>query len=391
MQSIKIEKIKLKNLDAFAQDALGQAAYRKVAPISLLRSAAQSANPYGRPDDVALLIAHADNECIGYQGLLPGLICNKGALSRVHWSTAFYVAPEYRGQGVAARLLNEVKNLNIDFPVTRMTDSAVRAYEKSGFKELGHLTYYQLRVEKIHKLDFIQKEADAFTPHEWSGSRGSDRHPDFRDAKLYQHCQKVFYQRLMADISIDESLIAYSAVDQYGHEANWVIPLPQDFRRFHRGVEAVNWMLKFRWVVSSDENGQTAGSYYFSTSRDLFKYVALEFYSADRKIYKGFATLSVSSKKGKTRVKILDFAFKDTGDRFLAGYFGLKVAQKYLADRLEFPELLFDYFHETPLLQPLIKKQERLYVYYPKKNGSPLEECRGDIVLDYCDADTAFT
>jgi hypothetical protein len=170
-----------------------------------------------------------------------------------------------------------------------------------------------------------------------------------------------------------------------------LIHLPQDSPRFHRGIEAVNWMLRFRWVVSSDEKLQDADAYYFSTSRDLFKYLALEFYSADRKICKGFATLSVSSKKGKTRVKILDFAFKDTRDRFLAGYFGLKVAQKHLADRLEFPELIFDYFHEISMLQPLIKKQERLYVYYPQKKGSPLDECRGNILLDYCDADTAFT
>ena len=76
--------------------------------------------------DVALLVAYADNECVGYQGLLAGLLCHKGAMDRVHWSTAFYVAPDYRGQGVAARLLGEVKNLNVDFPVTRMTDNFVQ-------------------------------------------------------------------------------------------------------------------------------------------------------------------------------------------------------------------------------------------------------------------------
>jgi len=67
------------------------------------------------------------------------------------------------------------------------------------------------------------------------------------------------------------------------------------------------------------------------------------------------------------------------------------VASTYSADRMEFPETLWGYFNKNHLLQPLIKKQRRLYVFFPKRDGSLLDEYRGDIALDYCDADTAFT
>ena len=388
---IKIEKIKLKKLKAFAENAIGQTAFQNVAPISLLRSASQPANPYGRPDDVALLVAYAGNKCIGYQGLLAGLFHHQGLLSRVHWSTAFYVVPDYRGQGVAGRLLDEVKKLNIDFPVTRMTDSAQRAYAKSGFKELGRLTYYQLRVEKIHKLASIRQKAKASLGADRIGGGNHDSDPEIRDAMLYQQSKKIFFQRLMADIKAEESVFASTRVDQFDPKAQTIMHLPADTPKFHRGIEAVNWMLKSRWVVSAAEGKKDAGRYHFSTIRGLFKYVALEFYSADKKKFKGFLILSVSSKKERTLVKILDFAFKDAGDCFIAGYFGLKIANQYGADRLEFPEALLGYFNRNLLLQPLIKKQKRLYVYYPKKDGSSLDECLGDIALDYCDADTAFT
>ena len=388
---IKIEKIKLKNLNVFAKNALNQAAFQTVAPISLLRCASQPANPYGRPDDVALLVAYAENECVGYQGLLAGLFHHEGVLARVHWSTAFYVAPDYRGQGVAGCLLDEVKKLNVDFPVTRMTDSAQRAYVKSGFKELGRLTYYQLRVEKIRKLDFIRQKAKA-SPETIQGKSGNlYSGPAARDAIQYQQSKKIFYQRLMADIKDGETAFAATVVDQINPEAQTVMQLPPEPVKFHRGIEAINWMLKSQWVVSAQDGQKDAGCYHFSTVRDLFKYVALEFYSADNKAFKGFLILSVSSKKGRTLVKILDFAFKDAADCFIAGYFGLKYANKYHADRLEFPEILLDYFNKNQLLQPLIKKQRRLYVFYPKKDESPLDEWVGDIALDYCDADTVFT
>ena len=152
-------------------------------------------------------------------------------------------------------------------------------------------------------------------------------------------------------------------------------------------------MLKYRWIISAKHEKSEAESepYYFSLVSELFDYVALEIYSVDKKVFKGFLILSVLVKKGRTWVKILDFAFKDPSDGDLAAYFGLICAKKFSADRLEFPASLLGYFKQNPLLQPLIKEQQRLYLFYPKTNRSALEACIGGIRLDYCDADTTFT
>lgn len=390
---IKIEKIKLKEIDHFARHALSQPPYQTAVPISRRRAVSQFYNPYGRPDDVVLLVALHGDKCVGYQGLLPGLFSHNDELKRIHWSTAFFVSPDYRGAGVAGQLLNEIKKLNIDFAVTRMTEGARQAYLKAGFKELGHLTYYQLRMEKVYKLDAILQEAAASLalrpdPAEISKSNSGARRGE---GALYQLSKKIFYNRLLADLKPKQSAFEHAAVAQIDAQAQQIIRRQLHSPLFFRGIEAINWMLKYRWIVSAKHEKAEVEPYYFSRVSELFDYVALEIYAPDKKVFKGFLILSVVVKKGRTWVKILDFAFKDLTDGDLTAYFALIYAKKFSADRLEFPASLLGYFEQNPFLQPLIKRQQRLYLFYPKTQGSALEPCAGKIELDYCDADTTFT
>jgi hypothetical protein len=43
------------------------------------------------------------------------------------------------------------------------------------------------------------------------------------------------------------------------------------------------------------------------------------------------------------------------------------------------------------LLKPLLKRQTRLFMFYPKSIDSPLALSKENIALNYCDGDTAFT
>ena len=101
--------------------------------------------------------------------------------------------------------------------------------------------------------------------------------------------------------------------------------------------------------------------------------------------------LSVSDKKEKTRVKILDFYFNNPTDCEIAVYLALRYAKVFLADRIDYPCSLEIYFKKTTGFKKLIKKQSRLYMFYPATNHSPLAVYNGKIAFDYCDGDTAFT
>ena len=106
------------------------------------------------------------------------------------------------------------------------------------------------------------------------------------------------------------------------------IRLQSNISRFYRGIEAINWMLKYRWIISVQHEKAEAEPYYFSLVSELFDYVALEVYSADKKVFKGFLILSVLVKKGRTWLKILDFAFKDPTDSDLRRIFRIDLRQE---------------------------------------------------------------
>jgi GNAT superfamily N-acetyltransferase len=392
-EQIKIKKVRLKDIEHFAHRALSQPPYQSTIPISRRRALSQLHNPYGRPDDVVLLVALHENKCIGYQGLLPGLIHFQNELKRIHWSTAFFVSAGYRGAGVAGRLLEEIKQLDIDFPVTRMTTGAQQAYLKAGFKDLGDLTYYQLRMEKIRKLEAIRQEAAEVPSSALNAGKTSGFNPAAPGAEdlIYSQSKKIFYQRLLGDSIPKPGPFEHAAVAQIDPRAQQMIQQQLNGPRFFRGIEAINWMLKYRWLVSAAHEKAEAEPYYFSLVSELFDYVALEIYSADKQTFRGFLVLSVLVKKGRTWVKVLDYAFNDPSDGGLAAYHALIYAQKFSADRLEFPAELLNYFEQNPLLQPLIKEQQRRYLFYPKRQGRVLEDCVGNIKFDYCDADTTFT
>jgi hypothetical protein len=150
-------------------------------------------------------------------------------------------------------------------------------------------------------------------------------------------------------------------------------------------------MLKHPWVVSKSEKKTDVANFYFSIIREMFMFAAIEINSSDRGRPKGFLVLSISNKKEKTKVKILDFYFNNPEDREIAASLALRYAKVFLADRIDYPASLENYFKKTTGFKKLIKKQSHLYMFYPASNHSPLAVYNGKIVFNYCDGDTAFT
>jgi GNAT superfamily N-acetyltransferase len=115
---IKIRKIKLKNLDEFAQNALNDPAFQNIAPISLVRAGSQAKNPHAEPDDITLLVALCNNRCVGYHGLLPGILKIDENYSKVYWGSTIYLDAGFRGQGHGKHLIREIQNTAVDLVLT---------------------------------------------------------------------------------------------------------------------------------------------------------------------------------------------------------------------------------------------------------------------------------
>jgi GNAT superfamily N-acetyltransferase len=347
---ITIRKIKLKNLVEFARNAIDDPAFEDVAPISLLRAKSQFHNPQADPDDMALLVALHQNRCVGYHGLLPGLLKNKHRVSKLYWLVTFYLAAEFRGQGYGKRLVTEIKNTNVDLVTTGITTAAAGVYRSEGFRQLGELPYCQLRPENgavlTTALQHLKSRANAFT------------------AKPVNQLSQKF---------------APPAARQGSNIA------------FQRDIQTINWMIRNPWVISRQDARPDVKQYYFSRVRDQFEFVALEIFAPDGKARKGYLVLSISRNKDKSIVKVLDFYFHDAKNIFIAGLLAIKYARDYQADRLEYPAELAGFLENQPDLIPMIKMKKRLYLFYPQHNCSPLSTVANKIKLNYCDSDTAFT
>jgi GNAT superfamily N-acetyltransferase len=362
MRKIRTEEIKLKDLDSFARSFFERSGPDDILPISPQRVLAHTHNPCARPDDIVLLVAFIGNECIGYHGLLPGLLKHDNNVSRVFWATTFYVSKAHRGQGIGKLLIEKIKALNVDFAVTGMTRAAEKTYLNSGLNVLGPIVFYQLRMEKVIRFKLFYKMVKGLLYRYWL-SRQPDDFQEFN----------------------------YKQVDQINIELKRDKVISNPVPAFHRDIEMVNWMLKYPWVLSRDTAAVRKENYHFARVRDIFKYIALEIYSQRDNASKGFLVLSVSHKKGKTIIKILDYYLKDLSDLKIIFGLSLKLAAHHLADRIDIPSEFQNYFQNKFLHKHLLKKKKRSYVYHPESTTSPLSSSADRIALNYCDGDTAFT
>jgi GNAT superfamily N-acetyltransferase len=349
-KKIKIKKIKLKQLTDFARSSMRDPAFRDVAPISRLRAASQAKNPYGEPDDIALLLALYHDRCIGYHGLLPGVLNFQDQHSKIYWLVTFYLDPTYRGKGYGKLLVAEILGTGVDLATTGITKGAEAVYRRVGFRDLGELSYFQLRLDN----------------------------PDQHTATL-EHL-KSGIQRFRARPVQQVSDKFRSA----GTRQNPAIC-------FQRGLKTVNWMIAHPWVVSRSEAREDVRHYHFSRVRDFFSVMALEIYRSDDRSPNGYVVLSVSRKRRKSAVKILDFHFENSEDVSIAGYLGLKFAADHRIDRLECSAALAPFYAGLATLKHDLKHKQRLYLFRPQRHDSPLAKLAPRIELNYCDSDTAFT
>jgi hypothetical protein len=260
-----------------------------------------------------------------------------------------------------------------------------------GFKQLGELPYIRLQIEKIHFLDFFIKNISESMENNKNKLSKFNTISNIVTNWRYNVTKKIFYRALARQPHITAKQFKTKLVDQIRDEYQNLINIQSNRPRFFRGAETLNWMLQDRWIVSKQEEENEVENYYFSKARDVFKYVALEIYSADEKYFKGFMILSISSKRSKTSIKILDFYFHDPADYDIAAYLGLTYAKKFFADRIEFPEHLADFFKNRLFLKRWVKKKKRLYLFLPNSDESPLAVSAGKTNLNYCDSDIAFT
>jgi hypothetical protein len=294
------------------------------------------------------MLAHAGGRCVGYHGLLPGLLAGRAGRSKLLWLITFYVDPAWRSRGVGRALVHAIMERGADLATTGITAGAEGVYRASGFRDLGELAYLQWRGAGLPRGALAVLHAAARLA---AGPRAGGR-------------------RRKGPFGEGPPRLAAGAPHA---------------PRFHRGRETADWMLSRPWVVSAADARPDVDGYHFSRVRERFAFIPMQAPGGD-------FLLSASRHRGRAQVKVLDLFFERPEGAAAVLPAALAAAQRFAADRIDFPAGLPRLPALPAWYRRRIKARRRLTLYRPARPDSPLAAAAaGELLLDYCDGDTAFT
>ena len=385
---IEIRTVRVRELEEFARESAGLRRPGEVVPTSTSRARAQARNPHADDDDVGLIVAYQDGRCIGYLGILPGLLRSGGRLGKVYWLSTWYVPPEKRSTGVGAMLLIRALMLHRDIAVTYFTEEATRVYQGLQFKPLGPLYYL---ATHLARFDVISLPGRALRRAVRRLGARSTPVLDRMIAATSRPAKTLLYAAMVTATREDRRRITTRHVDQIDEPTDvWEAGLDRlTPTRFYRDPGLINWMLADRWVVTN--SGQATADYHFRDRHPLFDFVALEVYDRADGRRLGFAVLRVVDDMfGLRTVTVFDHHFSDPEDRRYLLALAVEQARSVLADRIVLPLACLARVKASRLLGRLFCLEQRAYFCRPSRPDSPLSRASDELTLDLADSDVAF-
>jgi len=389
---IRIEQVRIGELEDFAHSAIARTKDGQLLPITMQRAVAHAHNPYADPNDVGLLVAYQGEACVGYFGIMPVLLRSQGELHKVHWFSTWYVSPRLRGKALGSRLMQAALELNQDYLIVG-SGPARKVCRRFGFLERVGLHYFVLDPSGMQRLNLVR-----LVNRFWRkvlhllGVKVSidNRFTRAFAALLAPLTRPIFYHWLWRSVRDDFLTVQTKEVQTLSDKLTdlaWRAPEVG----LVRGVEAINWMLTYPWVVEPGESATGDLDFYFSDVRPVFKNIAVEIYTPQDRRLLGFAVFSLSTVDGKLTLKVLDHGFVDPADRKYVLAVAVHYARERYADRIELPSHLADSLGGGLLRSLLLVRKSRTYQAHPKSEDSPLAQAWPEFSFAYPDGDMPFS
>ncbi len=390
-EQIRIETIKIKDLYEFACQNQNKSNSNDIIPIVKHIARAHCRNPYADQHDISLIVAYIRNTCIGYIGLLPGLLRVGNTFSKVYWFTTFHVPQKFKKTAAGVFLIMKAISLPYDLVVYRMSKEAEHVYRGLKLQEFEPLRYWNINIGNGNILSSILR----------FGQRALKKlriHFEFINLfiKVSEHMfypiKNIFYWVLLRRQSKYLEEIDYKEVNEIQDS-----DMPQhatydtESAEFYRSSKIINWMLQEKWILECRNSVSYNINYFFSPIRDMFRYLVLKLYSSQNQSYKGFFILSISSEHFKTTVKVLDVCFANPDDYKYIFPIVIKQARKYQANDIIFPDMIMNYINKSIVERLFLHARKAFYFCRPKNTDSPLATSLHKIQINFCDGDVPFS
>lgn len=371
MSEIVYEQITVARLADYAKAAASRFPHDGIVAISQHRAQAHGHNPDARPDDVALIVARRGGVCVGYVGLVPGVLRTPVGPARVHYISTWNVSDEARGSGIGPKLIEEAMH-GRDLIGTGSSDLAIKRFLKMGFVS-PVLRYCRIDLTKTNLLGRALKRLRpglAPAAQRWA-SPIVERAARTVKTLLYSASRRM--RRTGMSVAYElPALDQFDVKKMYG---------------FHRSDAVIHWMLDHPWVLVPAVKNFYDNSYRFTSYAERFEYRCFSLELGQNTI--GYAICSAVRKSDRTIVKLLDHASHRNIDGDLLSIV-LRYAATVEADQIEIPEALRACFSSTDPIKRLARPVERAYFCRPASDRSPLAMALPHLKLAYGDADIPY-
>jgi len=382
---VEIRPVTVREIHDFARRAVADRERIGVVPVSLARARAWQSNPYAKAEDVALLVAWQEEQCVGYFGLLPGRLRIGDRVETVHWSSTFYVAEEFRHTCASIRLLQEAVGLQRHLFVTGFSPKVGEFYEAFGFKPLGPLSYWALELPQCNPLGVrfrslrSRRRKNGRTDSPWL-----DRLVLGSDWVFKKLAYALLRRRSARVLRRWETRRAGRIPDRPAIQS----PDVNGRARFVRDADAINWMLTDHWYTTRVEE-RTEG-YYFDDWCRVHEYRAVEIHRKTGGSPCGWAVLRLHATRRHRSLMVCDYDLSDPDVYGCLAALAVREGGRMLADSIVLPDACADAASAWPLLRRLIRRKHRAYYWYPQGNGAERAAISRDVQLSLADGDMAF-
>jgi GNAT superfamily N-acetyltransferase len=382
-----IEKITVRDLPAFAARCVANLNQQDVIPITSVRARAHANNPHADGNDIGLLVAYEDNRCIGYLGIMPGMLKVLNKFSKVHWFSTFYTAPQYRGKGIGLTLVQVALSLGYDFVSSPLTGTrSEQVFVQAGMLKFAVWEYCAVDIRTLNLVTMpprLMRLILRTARKDMPCLNGAIRTLDKLCLPLLKN---IFY-----------GLLGQSARRTGEAACEKMVAIPDDLVKkyasrkpspaFVRDAASINWMFNYTWLKEKPQADSADKRYFFSGLPDSFEFIPLAIRNADNTTNAGFIILSLNTTKPLSTLKVLDYFHDDAGQ--IASVI-LQISAQHRAGCIEYPSSLAPSLEKKLVMKLLCVRKRRTYLYHPAHAHSPLAQAMPDIHLDYGDGDNTF-
>jgi hypothetical protein len=382
---IVVERIAVKDMVNFAQKAQNDPKKYQILPITVLRATAHSQNPAASPDDIALLVAYANNKCIGYLGILPCFYRCKNKITKVYALSTFLIDKSYRGRSAVKTLMSHAIALKYDFLFTDYTPSSEKFIKRNPqwFKFAGYLPY--LYIHLLPHTSLLWWIKNRFKPTQYFINPIFSTNQQINKRGGWYFFYKLISPRISRRWK-DIKVRSVSKVQELEHASNESrSPIHASF---FRGVDIVNWMIQYPWIT---EDSSLSLNYFFSYKRELHRFLAFELNEKKTGKHRGYFVFLVTKKRDLTVLKILDYSLCYNSDLHCIFNIAFREAARWKAELMVAPQDFWPIIKTHPLLHFLTQRKKRGYYIHSTPQESAFPDNLKNLDFNLCDSDYAFS